>query len=471
MNQNTNLIPTFSFILPTRIEYGRGMHQRIPSFLQELSVHRVLVITDPGVSRLSWFVQVKGLLTQKGFEIEVFDGVEPNPKDRNVEEAADVARRMKAECLLAVGGGSPIDCAKVVAILAVYGGKPRDYEDRSRIGPHPLPLIAVPTTAGTGSEVTFGAVITDTKEKFKYTVKSPVLAPKVALLDPELTLSMPPSLTASTGMDALTHAIEAYTSRASEPIADACALHAVELITAYLPRAVEVGTDLEARSAVLLGSLLAGIAFSHADVGAVHCIAEALGGMYDLPHGVCNAVCLPYVMEYCMEANLDRYARLGQAMGASVNASSGISRGASLGASSSFLSQAVQSGGLSETFGHGFPPNPSFHEMAGALEKGQTQEKAGAQERVLAQGKARTQERALAQEKARTQEMARAAVHFVQALAHKVGLPSFKEFKVPESDFPQIAEKSAANGSNRDNIPMLSTEDYLRILKRLQAGK
>jgi alcohol dehydrogenase len=414
MNTGLNSSASFSFILPTRIEYGIGSHRKIPDFLQEAGVRRILIITDPGVAKLSWFTQLKARLTQRDYEVEVFSGVEPNPKDRNVEEAAEAARKVKADCLLAVGGGSPIDCAKVVSILAVYGGKPRDYEDPSRIGPHPLPLIAVPTTAGTGSEVTFGAVITDTKARFKFTVKSPLLAPKIALLDPELTLSMPPSLTASTGMDALTHAIEAYTSRASEPLADACALYAAELLLSYLPRVVQQGTDIEARSAVLLGSLLAGIAFSHSDVGAVHCIAEALGGMYDLPHGVCNAVCLPYVMEYCLESNILRYARLGQAMGVYSTPPTGVSIPKS---------------------------SPTAPDTRGIRE---TQES--------------------------VRRRAQATVHLVKDLARQVGLPDFRSFAVPESDFPLIAEKAAANGSNKDNVPILTQEDYLRILKRLQGG-
>lgn len=374
----------FTFELPTRILYGRGKHKEIPEVLNILKVHNIEIITDPGITSLPWFQDLLSLLRKEQFQIGVFDRVESNPKDYNVEDAAHATQMQKAECILAIGGGSPIDCAKVASILAVQGGSPRDYEDRSRIGPNPLPILAVPTTAGTGSEVTFGAVITDSVEKYKFTVKSPRIAPSFALLDPELTLSMPPSLTAATGMDALTHAIEAYTSRAAEPIADACALHATRLISSYLPRAVEQGNDLEARSALLLGSLLAGIAFSHSDVGAVHCIAEALGGMYDIPHGICNAVCLPVVMDYCKDGCSEKYNELGIAMGISQQASS-----------------------------------------------------------------------------------PEAAVAFVKGLAGKVGLPEFRTFSVPPEEFPVVAKKSAANGSNKDNIPVLTPEDYVKILYRL----
>lgn len=375
-------ISPFNFELPTTIEYGADSHTRLPEFLRRLDVRKVLIVTDRGLTSFPWFQNILNRIREEGFETGIFDGVEANPKDHNVEAAAREARRMGADCLVAIGGGSPVDCAKVVSILAVQGGKPRDYEDRSRIGPQPLPLITVPTTAGTGSEVTFGAVITDTAAKFKFTVKSPRIAPRFALVDPVLTLSMPAALTAATGMDALTHAVEAYTSRAAEPIADACALYAAELIARNLPRAVEHGQDIEARAAVLLGSLIAGIAFSHSDVGAVHCIAEALGGMYDIPHGVCNAVCLPVVMNYCKEACRDRYARLGLAMGSPGGSADGT-------------------------------------------------------------------------------------VAFVRDLALRVGLPEFRSFSVPVDDFPLIAEKSAANGSNRDNIPELSKGDYLTILRTL----
>jgi len=195
------------------------------------------------------------------------------------------------------------------------GGAVRDYEGPNKIGTDILPLIAIPTTAGTGSEVTFSSVITDSGEKFKFSIKDPRIAPRVALVDPEMTVSMPPGLTASTGMDALTHAIEGFTAKAAEPIADSAALYAIELITSYLRTAVFDGSNLEARAGMLMGSVLAGIAFSHSDVAAVHCVAEALGGKYDAPHGVCNAVVLPAVMAYNMEYCEERYARIAAAMG------------------------------------------------------------------------------------------------------------------------------------------------------------
>jgi alcohol dehydrogenase len=223
-----------------------------------------------------------------------------------------------ADSIIAIGGGSPIDCAKSVGVLLAHeGDKIKKFEGKTA-ATKPLPLlITIPTTSGTGSELTFSSVITDTQNNYKMTVKSQYTAAKVAICDPELTLSLPPHITASTGMDALTHAIEAYTATCSEPISDAMALYATELIYNNLLTAFNDGGNLEARSGMLLGSMLAGIAFSHSDVASVHCIAESLGGVYDLPHGVCNSIFLPHVMEYNMEYCVERYARLAKAMGLS----------------------------------------------------------------------------------------------------------------------------------------------------------
>ena len=239
----------------------------------------------------------------------------PIPKDVNVAAAAQKAGQVNADSIVALGGGSPIDCAKAVSVLAALGGKVRDYEDSSRIKGTLLPLYTVPTTAGTGSEVTFSSVITDTAEHFKFTVKSPKIAPKTAFIDPLYTFSKPPLLTAATGLDALTHAIEAYTAKAANPISDSAALYAVELINSNLATAVRQPDNAEARAGMMLGSLIAGIAFSHSDVASVHCLAEAMGGKYDTPHGICNAIALPVVMEYNLDYAVERYARIALAMG------------------------------------------------------------------------------------------------------------------------------------------------------------
>ncbi|MGB5424088.1 MAG: iron-containing alcohol dehydrogenase [Desulfobacterales bacterium] len=310
-----NLLSPFSFALPTRIEYGTGAVEKLADELALINARRVMLITDVRLASSGVLSRFTTHLASKRIAYDIFARVEANPKDYNVEEGAKKAAFDKPDCLVAIGGGSPIDCAKAINVVASNGGQVRDFEGYGKIPGDVLPLIAIPTTAGSGSEVTFSAVVTDSKEHFKFSIKDPKIAPRVALVDPEMTLSMPAALTAATGMDALTHAIEAYTANAAEPLSDAVALHAVELITTHLRAAVSDGLNIEARSGMLLGSLLAAIAFSHSDVAAVHCIAEALGGQYDLPHGVCNAVTLPAVMEYNLDYCVDRYARIALAMG------------------------------------------------------------------------------------------------------------------------------------------------------------
>ena len=310
-----NLLNSFTFELPTKIQYGIGATGDLADVIKNLNAVKVLLVTDKGIVRSGLLDRIIDLLESNKLRWQVFDSVEANPKDYNVQQGAEVASHFGPDCLVALGGGSPIDCAKAIAVVARQGGAVRDYEGPNKIGADVLPLIAIPTTAGTGSEVTFSSVITDSGEKFKFSIKDPRIAPRVALVDPEMTVSMPPDLTASTGMDALTHAIEGFTANAAEPIADSAALYAIELITSNLRTALFDGSNLEARAGMLLGSLLAGIAFSHSDVAAVHCVAEALGGKYDAPHGVCNAVVLPAVMAYNMEYCKERYARIAAAMG------------------------------------------------------------------------------------------------------------------------------------------------------------
>jgi alcohol dehydrogenase len=304
----------FSFALPTTIVFGPGCLARLGELAGGMGASKPLVITDPGVVKAGL---PDKLVEALGARPLIFDGVEANPRDYNAAAAARAYREAGADSLIALGGGSPIDCAKAAGVLIAHGAEDiRRFEGRGEAAKPITPLLAIPTTSGTGSELTFSAVITDTARRCKMTIKNAYTAARIALCDPLLTLSVPAAVTAATGMDALTHAIEAYTALCAEPLADAAALYAVELIAASLPAAFKDGTDREARSKMLMGSMLAGIAFSHADVASVHCIAEALGGSYDLPHGVCNAVILPHVMEYNMPYCRERYARIGRAMGA-----------------------------------------------------------------------------------------------------------------------------------------------------------
>ena len=306
----------FEFTLPTKIVYGCGVLKQLADEVRATGGSRVLIISDRGIVDAGIAGRVTALLDEAGIEYTIFDGVEANPKDVNAEEGARQARKIDADCLIAVGGGSPIDCAKATGVLLAHDAEYiKPYEGKTAATLQAPPLITVPTTSGTGSELTFSSVITDTKNQYKMTIKSPYTAATTAVCDPELTLSVPPMVTATTGVDALTHSIEGFTAVNSEPIGDAAALYSIELIAGNLVKAVKDGSDIEARSNMLMASMLGGISFSHSDVASVHCIAEALGSMYDLPHGTCNAIFLPYVMEYNMDYCVDRYARVATAMG------------------------------------------------------------------------------------------------------------------------------------------------------------
>ena len=308
----------FEFTLPTKIVYGCGVLQNLAEEVTAAGGSKVLIVTDKGIAAAGIVTKVTDLLDEAGLPYTIYDGVEANPKDVNAEAAAREARACGADFLIAVDGGSPIDCAKAVGVLLAHDAEfIKPYEGKTAATlPNP-PLITIPTTSGTGSEITFSSVITDTKNKYKMTVKSPYTAATTALCDPELTISVPPAVTAATGVDALTHSIEGFTATCSEPIGDAAALYSIELIAGNLVKAYKDGSDLEARSNMLMASMLGGISFSHSDVASVHCIAEALGSMYDLPHGTCNAIFLPYVMEYNMDYCVDRYARVAGALGLS----------------------------------------------------------------------------------------------------------------------------------------------------------
>ena len=316
MAMNYKCMNPFEFTLPTKIIFGPGCVKQLAEEIAAIGGKKPLIITDPGIRGAGIDRIVTDLLEEAGIEYGLFDGVEANPKDVNAEAAAREARACSADFLIAVGGGSPIDCAKAVGVLLAHDAEfIKPYEGKTAATlPNP-PLITIPTTSGTGSEITFSSVITDTKNKYKMTVKSPYTAATTALCDPELTISVPPAVTAATGVDALTHSIEGFTATCSEPIGDAAALYSIELIAGNLVKAYKDGSDLEARSNMLMASMLGGISFSHSDVASVHCIAEALGSMYDLPHGTCNAIFLPYVMEYNMDYCVDRYARVAGALG------------------------------------------------------------------------------------------------------------------------------------------------------------
>jgi len=306
----------YGFNLPTRIEFKTGLLKKSGEIAREITAGRkAFVVTDPGVKKAGIAEQVVSSLAEVNFECFIFEKVRPNPKDTDCEAGGAEARRFNADIIVAVGGGSVIDSAKAIALLQVYGGTLASYEGEGTVPGAVTPLVCVPTTAGTGSEVTRSAVITDTKRKFKMSVKDVMLAPRLALADPETTYSLPTGLTASTGMDALVHAIEAYTCREANPFSDALALAAIERIYPALPAVVRDGSNKQARDDMMIGSVMAGIAFSHSDVGAVHCLAEAIGSLYDTPHGTANSVFLPAVTAFNAEADPRRHARIAMACG------------------------------------------------------------------------------------------------------------------------------------------------------------
>jgi alcohol dehydrogenase len=301
------------FFNPTRIVYGPGSLSQLPDHLPAgTRAEQILLISDAGLRRAK--------ITQRAQELlpgaEIFEEIEPNPRLTTVDRAGDLARDIGARVVVGLGGGSVLDAAKAVALLAVNPGSIADYEGRERYSAPPLPVLAVPTTCGTGSEVTWVAVITHTGRRFKMSIKGPAMFPAVALVDPDLLASLPPALVASTGMDALVHAIEAYTVKPATFVTDAFAVEAVRMSFRFLRKAwAGIRDDHEARDGVMKASLLAGLGFGNSDVGAVHCLSESVGALLDTPHGVANAVFLPYVMEFNLPAASGRYADLARAAG------------------------------------------------------------------------------------------------------------------------------------------------------------
>ena len=270
----------------------------LSTVFQKENICRVLIVTDAGIVRSGIAAQLEAVLDEDDISYAVYDQTRPNPTVVNVEQALSLYRRYRCQALIAIGGGSSMDCAKAVGARLARPGTPLGKLKGTLRILRPLPtLIAIPTTAGTGSETTLAAVITDTQALHKYVMNDFVLIPKYAVLDARLTLSLPPHLTATTGMDALTHAVEAYIGRSTTRQTRQEALEATRLVFANVERAYRNGKDYEARSNMLTAAYEAGIAFSRSYVGYVHAVAHSLGGQYNIPHGLANAVLLPYVLE------------------------------------------------------------------------------------------------------------------------------------------------------------------------------
>jgi alcohol dehydrogenase class IV len=298
-----------------RILFGSGAVEKIGQEAQILKAKKALIITDPGIIKSGLLQTVEKPLQSVGISFAVFDGVEPDPKIEVAEKGRELAKQEGIDLIIGLGGGSSLDIAKVTSILVTNPGKIDAFLGIDLIPNPGVPLILVPTTAGTGSEVTPIAILSDTREKLKKGVVSAYLFPEVAILDPKLTVGLPPSVTAFTGMDALTHAIESYTSLNATDVTDLLAFRAMELIAKNLRMAYAHGENLLVRSNMMEGSLLAGMSFANAGVAAVHAFAYPLGGEFHIAHGLSNTLMLPYVMRYNIIGCPDKFAQMARAFG------------------------------------------------------------------------------------------------------------------------------------------------------------
>lgn len=286
------------FFIPSVNVLGQGAVDEAISDIQALCFQRALIVTDKPLVEIGIVADLVEKLEQVDIQSFVFDGVQPNPTVGNVEAGLALLKQNDCDFVISLGGGSPHDCAKGIALVATNGGSIKDYEGVDVSKQPQMPLVAINTTAGTASEMTRFCIITDESRHIKMAIVDKNTTPLLSVNDPELMKKKPASLTAATGMDALTHAVEAYVSIASNPITDACALKAIELIQDNLVTAVKSGQDINAREQMAYAQFLAGMAFNNASLGYVHAMAHQLGGFYDLPHGVCNALLLPHVQEY-----------------------------------------------------------------------------------------------------------------------------------------------------------------------------
>ena len=284
-------------------------------YAKNLGARHSLVVTGPHVYKAGWVNDVIRSLDEEGIRHTLFSDISSNPRNNEVMKGAELFRQSGCDSIVVVGGGSPIDCAKGIGIVFSNKKDILEFEGVDNVQIPPPPLICIPTTAGTGADVSQFAIINDTTRKVKIAIISKKIVPDIALVDPEPLTTLSPELTAHTGMDALTHSIEAYVSNASSPVTDIHALESVQLLTTYLEAAVEHPKKIEWRYKTMLGSLFAGLAFSNASLGAVHAMAHSLGGLSDLPHGECNALLLEYVMEFNYESCPNRYETIGRILG------------------------------------------------------------------------------------------------------------------------------------------------------------
>ncbi|MDM0497535.1 L-threonine dehydrogenase [Clostridium perfringens] len=309
---------SYKFFMPAISLMGADCLKDAGDQVGELGFKKALIVTDKVLGQIGIVKKVTDVLDNKNIEYAIYDETKPNPTVKNVNAGLALLKEKECDFVISLGGGSAHDCAKGIALLATNGGEIKDYEGVDKSKKPQLPMVGINTTAGTGSEMTLFAIITDEERHIKMALVDKHLTPIIAVNDPMLMLAMPKSLTAATGMDALTHAVEAYVSTAATPITDACAEKAIELISNYLVNAVENGEDVEARDMMAYAEYLAGMAFNNASLGYVHAMAHQLGGFYNLPHGVCNAILLPHVQEYNKATSASRLAKIAKIMGGNI---------------------------------------------------------------------------------------------------------------------------------------------------------
>ena len=309
------MLKTFSFTGARKIVFGCGSFSGLAAQVRDLRAKKPFVAIDGNLAKLGMRDRIMEMFDREGMKSVLYDGVLPEPPLEQADEGARLALKGKCDIVIGIGGGSAMDVAKAVAVVAAHGAEAKDFLGLNRVPGPGLPTIMVPTTAGTGSEVTFTAVFVRPDLRKKEGMNSVYMYPDLALLDPELTLSLPPQPTAASGMDALCHAIESYTSVIASPASEMFSLEAIRLIAENLRTCVHNGKDIEAREAQLLGSLYAGIGLANAGVGAAHSLSYPLGGKYGISHGVANTLMLPRIMEYNLPGALEKFALVAEVMG------------------------------------------------------------------------------------------------------------------------------------------------------------
>jgi len=353
-----------NYYLPNLIQFGVRAIANLSEHLRRLEANKPLIVTDKGLVESGILARVKELLSDAEIEYVIFDGVQPNPTDHNVYDGLAAYQEADCDAFIGLGGGSTMDATKAIQVMSSHEGAIEEYYadagGAGKITPNMPKSILIPTTAGTGSEVSRGAIITDTKQNRKRAIGSPHLFPAVALLDPELTVSMPPKLTASTGMDALSHSVEAYVGKLYHPVAEGIALKAIKMVGKNLRTAVEHRDDLNARGEMLMASMMGALAFQKG-LGAMHSLAHQLSTEANIPHGIANAIMMPPVMKFNLEYAKEGYADIAAALGVDT---SGMSIDVAAGAAITAARQLSQDVGMPQSLSEAGLHRDSLPNMA-----------------------------------------------------------------------------------------------------------